>query len=310
MRKAASTGLLGCAALVFFGSVAPAGAQVVDSLVKAKALYAEASYDDALRALATYDGAEAHQYRALCFLALGKVPEAERALEALVKAAPEYSVSESDAPPRLVSMFSQTKRRIMPGIIRQLFTDGREKYQAKEMDQARGKFEKVLTLMRDPSVKDVADLKDIQVLSSGYLDIVKGTPPPAPVPSKSVTRTNVSAPVVAESFPSATASATPAPSAAPAKARPATVTPAVTIRQTVPSYAPQAGAPVQELKGTVKVVIGIDGKVKTASIEESVEPRYDIRLLAAAKSWLYKPALVSGRPIESEKLVSVTVGAK
>jgi hypothetical protein len=308
MKKAASTGLLGCAALIFFGSVAPAGAQVVDSLVKAKALYAEASYDDALRALGTNEGPEAHQYRALCFLALGKVSEAERALEALINAAPEYSVSESDAPPRLVSMMSQTKRRIMPGIIRQLFTDGREKYQSKEMDQARGKFEKVLTLMRDPAVKDVADLKDIQVLSSGYLDIVKNTPPPAPVPSKSVTRTAVSAPVVNESFPSATPSVTPAPAAP--KARPATVTPAVTLRQTVPSYSPQAGAPVQELKGTVKVVIGIDGKVKSANIEESVEPRYDIRLLAAAKSWLYKPALVSGRPIESEKLVSITVGAK
>ena len=118
MKKAASTGLLGCAALIFFGSVAPAGAQVIDSLVKAKALYAEASYDDALRALAANDGAEAYQYRALCFLALGKVTDAERALEALITVAPEFSVSESDSPPRLVSLFSQTKRRIMPGITR------------------------------------------------------------------------------------------------------------------------------------------------------------------------------------------------
>jgi hypothetical protein len=304
MKKATSTWLLGCAALIFFGSVVPAGAQVVDSLVKAKALYAEASYDDALRALATYDGAEGHQYRALCFLALGKVPEAERALESLINAAPEYSVSESDSPPRLVSMFSQTRRRIMPGIIRQMFTDARENFQAKEMDQARGKFEKVLALTRDPAMKDVAELKDIQLLSAGYLDIVKNTPPPAPVPSKAITRTAAVAPVVTESFPSATP---PAASAA-AKPRSPSVIPAVTIRQTVPSYTPVPGAQVQELKGSVKVIIGIDGKVKSANIEDSVEPRYDIRLLTAAKSWLYKPAMVGGRPIESEKLVSVTVG--
>jgi len=227
----------------------------------------------------------------------------------MVKAAPEYSVSESDSPPRLVSMFSQTKRRIMPSIIRQLFTDARENFQAKEMDQARGKFEKVLTLTRDPAMKDVADLKDIQVLSAGYLDIVKNTPPPAPVPSKAITRTASSAPVVAESFPSATAAATPTPAAAP-RPRTPTVVPAATIRQTVPSYTPLPGTPVQELKGSVKVVIGIDGKLKAANIEESVEPRYDIRLLSAAKSWLYKPAMVGGRAIESEKLVSVTVGAK
>jgi hypothetical protein len=58
------------------------------------------------------------------------------------------------------------------------------------------------------------------------------------------------------------------------------------------------------------VVIGADGKVKSASMEDSVHPLYDIRLLAAAKSWLYRPALVDGRPTSSEKLVTVTVGTK
>ena len=64
------------------------------------------------------------------------------------------------------------------------------------------------------------------------------------------------------------------------------------------------------LTGAIRIVIGVDGKVKDAKIEQSVEPRYDIRLMAAARSWLYKPATINGKPIESEKVVSITVGAQ
>jgi hypothetical protein len=93
-----------------------------------------------------------------------------------------------------------------------------------------------------------------------------------------------------------------------AKPRPPTVVPAATIRQTVPSYTPQPGMPAKALSGSIRIVIGADGKVKSAEIAQSVEPRYDIRLLAAAKSWFYKPATLDGNPIQSEKVVQVSVG--
>ena len=57
----------------------------------------------------------------------------------------------------------------------------------------------------------------------------------------------------------------------------------------------------------MRVVIGTDGKVKSATIEESIEPRYDQRLLAAARSWLYEPATRGGEPVESEKIVEIQV---
>jgi hypothetical protein len=41
-----------------------------------------------------------------------------------------------------------------------------------------------------------------------------------------------------------------------------------------------------------------------------IDPRYDARVVAAARQWLYKPALRAGTPIESEKLVSIHIGAK
>ena len=68
--------------------------QVPDTLMKAKALYADASYDEALTVLKNSDAAEAHQYRALCLIALGRTQEAERALEALINAAPTYAIDE------------------------------------------------------------------------------------------------------------------------------------------------------------------------------------------------------------------------
>jgi hypothetical protein len=303
----------GCAWLIALAPVA-AGAQVVDALVKGKSLYAEASYDDALRVLGTSQNAEAHQYRALCFLALGKVREAEGALEALITVSPEYAMSDADSPPRLLSLFAQTKKRMMPAIVRRLFGEARDDFQGKELERARGKFERVLALMRDPAVAEAPDLKDLQLLTTGYLEIVKNTPPPVPAtPAPAVPVFSAPAPAVRATAPASAPVVSPAPPPVTPpptgpKARTAAVVPAEIIRQTVPSYQPRPGQPVKALSGAVKVVIGTDGKVKTAAMDKSVDPLYDIRLVAAARSWTYKPATLDGRPIESEKIVPISVG--
>ena len=78
------------------------------------------------------DSPETHQYRALCFLALGQLQDAERALEALISASPAYAVSDTDVPPRLVALFAQTRRRIMLAVVKRLFGEAREDFQAKE----------------------------------------------------------------------------------------------------------------------------------------------------------------------------------
>lgn len=325
-----------CAALLLAGPAA-AQAQVADSLLKAKALYAEASYDDALRVLGGSDAIEAHQYRALCFLALGKTADAEKALEQLITMAPSYAVSETDLPPRVVALFTQTRRRVLPGLIRQMFSAARNDFQAKELERSRGKFEQVLTLSSDPALKDVAELQDIKVLSSSYLDIVKSSAPapltpttsrvvadatvsaapvvtaaPAPVPVPATTGTSAGNPPAAPGAPAARPSLAAVAAGGGSTVRPpsrqADVVPAVTIKQTMPPYTPTPGMPARELKGSVRVVIGADGKVTSVAIEKSVEPRYDLRLLIAAKAWLYKPATLDGQPVESEKLVVVTVG--
>jgi hypothetical protein len=57
----------------------------------------------------------------------------------------------------------------------------------------------------------------------------------------------------------------------------------------------------------MRITIGADGKVKAAEMEVSVDPRYDTKLLSAARSWLYKPATLGGEPIQSQKLVQINI---
>ena len=166
------------AAVAVAGLPRAASAQVADPLVKAKALYAEAAYEEALTVLGAGQGPEAHQYRALCLIALGRTQDAERAIETLVRSAPAFKVADGDLPPRIVTLFTQTRQRVMPDVVRQLFTEARTDFQAKELQRARGKFEQVLALLRDPSMSGAEDGKDLELLTTGYLDIVKNTPPP------------------------------------------------------------------------------------------------------------------------------------
>ena len=73
-----------CLVAIVLATTSISAGQVIDTLVKAKALYAEASYDEALAVLKGDEGAEAYQYRALCFIALGKTQDAERAIESMI----------------------------------------------------------------------------------------------------------------------------------------------------------------------------------------------------------------------------------
>jgi tetratricopeptide (TPR) repeat protein len=322
--RAARFCLYGALVMAFAASPA-AQTPNADALMKAKALYAEASYAEALEVLGTGEGAEAHQYRALCYLALGKLPEAERSLEALINVAPSYTVSEAELPPRLVTLFAQTRRRVMPGVARRLFAEARDEFQAKKYEQARGKFEQVLALTRDPMMAGAADANDLQVLSASYLDIVKSSAGPGPAATAgrpAVTKEPVfsgpQTPAVTLPVASPAASAPqPEPAAAPAAAAAAAaitpskssvILPAVTIRQDVPAYVLPYGAQPRTVSGAVRVIIGADGKVKAATMETPIDARYDARVLQAARNWLYRPATRGGEPIESEKVVSIHVG--
>jgi tetratricopeptide (TPR) repeat protein len=280
---------------------AAAMAQTPMAVARAKALYDNASYEEALAALRDSDTAEAHQYRALCLMALGRTAEAERALESLVIVEPTFVPSEADVPPRLLSLLNQTRSRVMPGIMRQLFADARALFVAKEYEKAGEAFERLLDISNDPVLKGSEHAEDLRILIAGFIDLVNATPvaaPPAP-----------SAPSPSASVPSP--AATPVPQAAenarPVAPTPVELTPAKTVRQQIPAWNGRARDNSDPASAIIRVTIGVDGKVKDAAIEKPVDPAYDARLLLAARSWLYEPARLRGEPVESTKIIEINV---
>jgi tetratricopeptide (TPR) repeat protein len=300
-RSALAAGL----ALLLLNIAAPAPAAAQDGLAEArpqllseaKALYAAASYEDALTALGRLDGAltldpEAHQYRALCLLALGRAQDAERAMEAMVAAAPGFVPSSDELSPKLLSLFADVRRKMLPGITRKLFAEAREHYHAKAHDRALKKFEQVLALASDPILKDSAELNDLRTLAAGFVDLAKAGAPAAPAAANGANGGTAGAPSNEE----------PAPVVSPNVGS----KPPVAIRQVLPEWVPpDAVAAANEFSGAIKVVIGVDGRVKSASMVRPTHPLYDAMLLQAARNWVYRPATKQEQPVEAEKIIEI-----
>lgn len=94
-----------------------------------------------------------------------------------------------------------------------------------------------------------------------------------------------------------TATVTPPPTTAPPK--PSVITRPVPVKQIKPKYPEAAKAIGATGKVIVKVLVGTDGKVKSASIYSSFgNPACEDAALAAAKQWEFKPATKDGEPFE------------
>jgi TonB family protein len=262
------------------GLSSPAAAQ--EPLKRAKALYDAAAYEDALTVLTPVDMPEAQQYKALCLLALGRAQDAAGAVEKLVAAQPMFEPSAQDVPPRFVTLVSDTKRKLLPSLARRTFNEGREEFRNGSREEALVRFNLVMTLTSDPSFKQSADAEDLRTLAAGFIDLAKATAPPS-----------APAPAVAASAPEPSRSLDP----------PEIVQPIV-VKQFIPPVPAEVGTQGGPVL-SVRVVIGTNGKVTDASIQQPSHPLYDRLVLQAARDWTYQPAKMNGRPVTSEKVVTV-----
>jgi len=279
-----------------------AGAQDGD-LTAARDLYASAAYDDALTMLNRLRSAEhpasqsraIDQYRAFCLLALGRPADAEQAIEAVVAAEPMYQPGESDASPRIRSAFTLVRRRMLPSIIQQKYAQAKAAFDRKEWPAAADGFTQVLAALADQDVAAEAKqppLSDLRTLAGGFQELAAkaAAPPPPPPP----------APVVV---------APPPPPPPPAAPRIYTggetgVAPPVPINQTLPSFPGQVIVP---RSGKLEVVIDELGVVESATMVASVTQNYDAMVLAATKTWRFKPATLNGMPVKFRKTVQITI---
>ena len=280
-----------------FTAVTSGLAQAQDAFERAKTLYLEAAYEDALALLDTRGPggtAELHLYRALCLLALGRTSEADAAIAKTIEADPLATVARRDVSPSVAAMLDSARRRMVPEIARRRVADGRLLYQKGDRAGATLRFEAAIRLLDDPMLANQSELADLKALASGFLDLIRAqsVQPAAPTPAAPARAAATPAPV--------TPPAAPAPS--PAVSRPTVVS------QTLPPWRPPDPSwRNRELRGSVLLSIDAAGRVTSATMQQSVYPGYDRLLLDAARTWRYTPAMRAGLPTPSQLIVPIVI---
>lgn len=271
-----------------------------ESIAAARDLYAAAAYDEALARLddlrlskhPSDDDRVIEQYRALCLFALGRATDAERAIEAMVVAAPGYRPAEGDASPRVHAAFVDVRRRLLPGIIQQKYNNAKAAFDRKDLASARAGFTQVIELLADPAVASgplQQERVSLLTLASGFRDL--SMPPAAPAPAP---------PAPQPAPPQRLTAIKPAPAAGRIyTAEDAGIIAPTAVRQ---SFAALSGV-FAPRPGTVEIVIDEGGAVQAATMQVTVNPVYDRLALATARTWRYRPALFGGVPVRFRKVV-------
>jgi hypothetical protein len=284
-----------------------------DALIAARDLYRAAAYEEALGRLDSMRGS-AHvadegrfieQYRAFCLLALGRTAEAERAMEAVVMAAPTFRPSDADESPRVNSAFREVRGRMLPGIIQQRYTQAKAAFDRHDAVAARAGFQQVLDLLGDVDIAPVVNqppLSELRTLAAGFRDLSAKAATPAPVPMMT--------PKSAAALPSAVPSIKHEPAPQPLAERiygidHASVVPPVVVRE---SWGALAGV-FAVRTGAVEIVVDETGAVAIATMKTPVNAVYDRLALTEAKRWRYKPATLDGVPVKFRKVIVLDLTA-
>jgi len=267
-----------------------------DPVAAARDLYAAASYQEALALLDALNGEDApasdHDavalYRTLCLFALGRTDEAQKVIESLVGSNPLYRLPAGEVPPRVSTAFSEARRRTLPAVLQQLYVEGKTAFDKKEFAAATVTFQKVLDGLDDPDIAPIASqppLSDLRTLVTGFhtLSAAAAAPPPPPP-----------APVVAP----------PVPKKLVYGADDTDVVPPVVIRQELPTFSGRVFTP---RAGMIEIVVDAMGGVESAIMRVPGEPAYDRLVLAAAKTWQYRPARLKGAPVKYVRRVQYTL---
>jgi hypothetical protein len=171
--------------LVLFTALSTATAAFQqDPLANARELYAAASYEDALAALAQIPPSapadvvrQSHQYRLFALFALGRTAEAEKAAEAIVRMNPHERLSGGDVSPRIEAMFATVRVRVLPAVIRDEYKVARSAIDAGDLQAAEPRLQSVSRLIAELRASDNADatLTDLNLVVDGFLLLTRAT---------------------------------------------------------------------------------------------------------------------------------------
>jgi hypothetical protein len=277
------------------------GAQAQETVAAARDLYTAANYEDALVVLGRLDSPGSqpsdrmaiNQYRAFCLLALGRMLEAERAIEAVLTVDLLYRPSDAAMSPRLRSAFAGVRQRILPTIVQQEYVRAKTAFERGDYPSAIAQFDRVLQALADPDLglaTGNSPLADLRTLAAGFRDlsIKAAAPPPEPPAPAPAAAAVVAAPAIKGIYDGT---------------EPGLSLP-ITVRQTLPSF---AGDMMVKRDGLLELVINEVGDVESAVMRLPVNPRYDSIVVGAAKGWKYSPATMNGTPVKFRKVIKISI---
>jgi hypothetical protein len=302
-RLAAVLTLAGIAGFTAIAQQARPGVETVRQLAAVKALYASASYEEALANLDLIapeaSNEQVEQYRALCFLALDRLVDAERALELIVRRAPLYRMNDAEVSPRLIAMFADVRRRVLPLAAKEIYARGRWNYQSGEYESAAADLRMLLAMLADPDLATAPrDLQDLKLIAEGFLKLADAELARRPGRPSSMP------PSVA---PAATSSGPPAPRPTPPGSPTGSnggpppriyndddsdVKAPIELNRHMPIWTPPPGFNATEFRGVLELVVDETGSVISAISLGPIMVNYDETLRAAARQWKYRPAML------------------
>jgi TonB family protein len=283
--------------------------------VAARQLYEAAEYDRALlafdRILQASAGGGDHvaiqQYRAFCFLALGRLAEAEAALAAAIKADPLRQLDDAGASPRIAGAFREARERLLPEILEAEYSLAKSAFEDRNYAVATEGFTRVLALLNDPIL--TGRHADLRLIVAGFIDL--GNAYSAQQRGSDSTPTSPSGDTTGTARPAARPAVT-APVTSPVvkaggriyTAADGDVVPPRMIRQELPGVPDSVGTK-PGMRAVIELLIDERGRVTSAAVREKVHPAYDAMMLAAAHKWQYEPATRDGIAVRYRKLVQI-----
>jgi TonB family protein len=279
-----------------------------DTLARAKDLYGLAAYDEALEVLNRLHetaspavSSEVAGYQVLCLLALGQTEDAQKAIEALVKADPLYRPSESTMSPRTRARFDATRRELLPGIAQETYDKAKAAFDRKELPVALAEFDRVVALLEEPGLADAQNMADLRRLAIGFRDLSKAAVADAPA-SPAAAGSNVAAPTAAPAAPEPARSYT---------GEDVGVVPPMVVSRRTPVWQPRNEIEKRrEFRGLLELMVDEAGAVTSAELRRNVHPAYDRQLVDMARTWKFRPAMKDGVPVKYRMTIEIRLGPR
>jgi TonB family protein len=278
---------------VLLVTIAVAGRADAQTIDRVRELYIAAAYEEALAAIPPAAAGpnapgrtEIEQYRALCLLALGRDDEAIAVVERLVRSHPTFTPP-PDSSPRVRVVFENARTRLVPDLARETYAAAKAAFDAEDATAARSGFTRTLELIDSLPETQRAQLSDLRLVASGFLDLSG-----AKIEATGMLPAGVGQP-----------SEKPEPELPPVGAL---YTPPVAVREVLPVWVPPDSIALHtEYTGLVEIEIGADGRVLEIRVVKPSHPVYDAAVIRAARQWTYKPATRNGQPVASLKNIQL-----